>query len=287
MGTTSLRGVALVTGASRGLGRALAGALAEAGMDVALAARDEKAVNKASDTIAKTHGTKCISGAVNVARSDQVEAFVKRVHATLGRIDVLVNNAGIYGPIGTLTDCDVDAWRRAIEVNLFGTMYATRAVLPIMRAQRSGKIINLAGGGVGGPYVAARVSAYATSKAAVVQLTESIAREAEEYGVQVNAVSPGAVVTDMTYEIVQAGEERAGRELYQRTVRERQTGSSDAEPAKRLVVWLASAKSGRLTGKLLAATRDAYQDIDLEEARSSSLFTLRRVDGVHVVTDGS
>jgi 3-oxoacyl-[acyl-carrier protein] reductase len=274
-----LRGkVGLITGASRGVGRQIASALAAEGMKLALAARSATELDAARDAIEREHGVECTAHVVDVSNAAQVDAFVDAAHAAYGQIDLLVNNAGIHGAIGELPDCDVDEWRRAIEVNLFGTMHATRAVLRFMRARGSGKIVNFAGGGVGGPNVAPRVSAYTTSKAAIVQFTESVAREAAAYGVQINAISPGAVVTEMTAEVIKAGEERAGRELYQRTLRERASGSSSAEAAKRIVVWLASERSGTLTGKLLAATRDDFERFDVAALGSSSLYAVRRID---------
>jgi 3-oxoacyl-[acyl-carrier protein] reductase len=176
-------------------------------------------------------------------------------------------------------ECDPTEWKLAFEVNVFGTMHMCRAVLPVMRANRSGKIVNLAGGGVGGPGVASRVSAYAASKAAVVQLTESLAREVADDGVQVNAIAPGAVVTEMTAAVVAAGPERAGRELYERTRKQRESGGESPELAARLVVWLASDASGALTGKMLSAKWDKVDAIDVAAANRSSLYALRRIDG--------
>ena len=182
-----------------------------------------------------------------------------------------MNNAGVNGAIGRVDECDPAEWRLAFEVNVFGTMNACRAVLPHMRKQRSGKIVNLAGGGVGGPGVAPRVSAYAASKAAVVQLTESLSRELADDGVQVNAIAPGAVVTEMTAAVVAAGPEKAGKELYERTLKQRQSGGEPPELAANLVVWLASEASGALTGKMLSAKWDKVDAIDVARRPTAPL----------------
>ena len=275
----SLRGkVALVTGGSRGIGKAVADALAEQGMSLVIAARTEKEIDATREELARIHGTTCVGVPTDVAQPAEVSALVRKAREALGRIDVLVNAAGIVGAIGELHTCALEDWRRAIEVNLLGTVHTTREVLPIMRAQRAGKIINFAGGGVGGPNIAPRLSAYVTSKAAVVQFTECIAKEVGADNVQINAVSPGAVLTAMTAEVIAAGAERAGRELYERTQRERATGSDRAEHARRLVVWLASESSGSLSGKLLSAVRDQLDQIDVDAAAKSSRYTLRRID---------
>ncbi|HSQ67049.1 MAG TPA: SDR family oxidoreductase [Polyangiaceae bacterium] len=270
--------VAIVTGGSRGIGLAIARGLGVEGARVAIASRTARELEAARVKLAG-EGIETLARVTDVARYEDVSALVAEVTRQWGRIDVLVNNAGINGAIGRLDECDLAEWKRAIEVNLFGTMHACRAVLPAMRAQRSGKIVNLAGGGVGGPGVAPRVSAYATSKAAVVQFTESLARELVEDGIQMNAIAPGAVVTEMTAAVVAAGPEKAGKELYERTLKQRESGGEPPELAANLVVWLASDASGALTGKMLSAKWDKVATIDVPSANKSSLFALRRIDG--------
>jgi 3-oxoacyl-[acyl-carrier protein] reductase len=271
--------IALVTGGSRGIGFAIARALGRQGARVAITSRTPSELEAARAKL-ESDRIEIVGRPADVARYEDVRALVDAVHERWGHIDVLVNNAGVTGAIGRVDECDLAAWKLAIEVNLYGTMHACRAVLPMMRERRAGKIINVAGGGVGGPGVAARVSAYAASKAAIVQFTEAIAREAMSEGIQVNAIAPGAVVTEMTAGIVAAGPEHAGRELFERTLQQRQSGAESPDLAAQLVVWLASPESGALTGKLLSAKWDKVFAINIDEANRSSLYTLRRVDGV-------
>jgi 3-oxoacyl-[acyl-carrier protein] reductase len=270
--------VAIVTGGSRGIGLAIARALGAEGARVAIASRTHKEVDAARHQLEKEH-VEVLARPTDVTSLPEVQMLVNDVLQRWGRIDVLVNNAGVNGAIGRIDECDPLEWKQAIEVNLFGTMHACRAVLPTMRERRSGKIVNLAGGGVGGPGVAPRVSAYAASKAAIVQLTESLARELAADGVQVNAISPGAVVTEMTAAVVAAGPEKAGKELYERTLKQRESGGESPDLAAKLVVWLASEASGGLTGKMLSAKWDKPEGIDVEAANRSSLYALRRIDG--------
>ncbi len=271
--------VAVVTGGSRGIGLAIARALGRQGARVAIASRTGRELEEARAALER-EGVDVLAKPADVARLEDAQALVDAVVARWGRVDALVNNAGVNGAIGRIDECDAGEWKLAFEVNVFGAMHMCRAVLPTMRARRRGKIVNLAGGGVGGPGVAPRVSAYTASKAAVVQLTESLAREVAEDGVQVNAIAPGAVVTEMTAAIVAAGPERVGKELYERTFAQRQAGGESPELAARLVAWLVSDASGALTGKMLSAKWDKVEAIDGASANRSSLFTLRRIDGV-------
>jgi 3-oxoacyl-[acyl-carrier protein] reductase len=269
--------VAIVTGGSRGIGLAIAQALGADGARVAIASRTARELDAAKAKLQEA-GVEAIALPTDVAKLADVEALVDAVLTRWARVDVLVNNAGVNGAIGRVDECDPAEWKAAFEVNVFGTMHSCRAVLPRMRLQRSGKIVNLAGGGVGGPGVAPRVSAYASSKAAIVQFTEALAREVADDGIQVNAIAPGAVVTEMTAAVVAAGPEKAGKELYERTLKQRQSGGEPPELAAKLVTWLASDASGALTGKMLSAKWDKVDAIDVPAANRSSLFTLRRID---------
>src|SRR5581483_8161438 len=242
---------ALVTGAGRGIGRAIAAALAAAGADVMLLARTPEELAAAAADVA-AHGRRALVRRVDVTDADAVAAAVRDAEAAFGHVDVLVNNAGVQGPIGPLVDAPVGEWIRAVDINLIGTFLVTRAVLPGMMARRRGKIVNLSGGGAsaGRPFF----SAYAASKAAVVRLTETLAAEVREHGIDVNAVAPGGVNTRMTEQIVAAGA-RAGGDLRQ-AERQLAGGGVPAERAAALVVLLASAASDGLTGRLISAVHD-------------------------------
>jgi NAD(P)-dependent dehydrogenase (short-subunit alcohol dehydrogenase family) len=278
MGLRQLAGrVAIVTGGSRGVGLSIAEALGAAGATVAIASRTPDELASACTKL-QASGLQAMSRVADVTRSADVESLVGSVLERYGRIDVLVNNAGTYGAIGRLDECDPVEWQRAFDVNVFGTVNGCRAVLPQMRAQRSGVILNLAGAGVGGPLAAPRITAYAASKAAVVQLTESLAAEVAQDGIRVNAVAPGAVLTEMTAAMIAAGPDKGGV-LYAAAVAQRASGGDPVEPVRKLAVWLASEASGGLTGKLISAKWDTIDAIEAASARPS-LFSLRRIDGV-------
>jgi 3-oxoacyl-[acyl-carrier protein] reductase len=270
--------VAIVTGGSRGIGLAIARALGAEGAKVAVASRTQSELDAARAALEKD-GIQVLVRATDVAKAAELDALVAEVLGKWGRVDALVNVAGVIGAIGRLEESDPAEWRLAFEVNVFGAMNACRAVLPVMRKQRSGKIVNFAGGGIGGPGVMPRWSAYTASKAAVVQFTESLARELVDDNVQVNAVAPGAVVTEMTAGVVAAGPERAGKALYEQTLKQRQSGGESPDLAAKMVVWLASEASGALTGKMLSAKWDKVEGIDTAAVNKSSRWSLRRIDG--------
>ena len=186
--------VAVITGAGRGIGRAIALAYAREGANLALAARSEsdlqEVVSAASDL-----GAEAIALPTDVTSQEDSERLARGAVERFGRIDVLVNNAGISGPIGQLQDNDIADWVSTISVNLTGTFLVCRAVIPTMLAQSGGKIINLSGAGATNAW--SNMSAYCSSKAAVVRLTEVLAQELESAGITVNALGPGSVHTSM------------------------------------------------------------------------------------------
>ena len=186
--------VALVTGASRGIGRAVALAFAQSGADVAINYREREADAEAVVAAVRALGRRAIAASADVARSDAVQAMTRRVEAELGKVDILVNNAGIgiIRGVEDITEADFD---RTIAVNLKSAFLCTQAVLPGMRARRWGRIVNISSGaarGAGGIGVH-----YNASKAGIEGLTRGYAARLVKDGVTVNAVAPSLIDTDM------------------------------------------------------------------------------------------
>ena len=267
--------VAVVTGAGRGIGKAIALAFAREGADVVVVSRTPSEVKETAAQIGAL-GRHALALRVDVSRVQDVENMVASATEEFGRIDVLVNNAGILGPVGPLVENDVKHWIETIKVNLIGTFLCCKAVLPVMIAQRKGKIINLSGGGAA--YPNPRFSAYATSKAAVVRLTDTLAEELTEFNIQVNAIAPGAINTGIQEEILAAGKV-AGKKALAEARKVRETGGTHLNVPAALAVFLASEESKGLTGKLISAVWDDWQNLGkrVSEIVSTDLYTLRRV----------
>jgi NAD(P)-dependent dehydrogenase (short-subunit alcohol dehydrogenase family) len=270
---------AVITGANRGLGRAIAEHFVRAGASVVLVARGERLLAETQDelrTLARP-GQGVHAWPADVSDRASVAAAVEHARHVLNDITVLVNNAGVYGPMGRVEDADWDAWVRAVEINLFGTVLMCRAVIPLMRSRGYGKIINLSGGGATAPLP--RFSAYAAAKAAVVRLTETLAEELRDASVDVNAIAPGALNTRLLDEVLAAGPERVGRDFFDRSLRQRDEGGAPLEKGAALGVFLASGASDGISGRLLSAVWDDWARLPewRDRLAKSDIFTLRRI----------
>lgn len=270
--------VALIVGAGRGIGEAIAFRFAAEGARLILAARTATELDGVAEMVKAAGGTAHFV-ATDVTAPGEVAYLVQKSIETFGQIDILVNAAGTYGPIGRVWEIDAHEWTRTFSVNLFGLFLLCQAVLPHMIRAGRGKIINFSGGGATSPLC--RFSAYGVSKAAVVRLTETLAEEVKEFNIQVNAIAPGAVDTKLQDSVLAAGE-RAG-DLLQRIRRLRETGEGGTprEVPAELAVFLASDYSRNLTGRLISAPNDKWESWTEErigQVMSQPWFTLRRMD---------
>jgi NAD(P)-dependent dehydrogenase (short-subunit alcohol dehydrogenase family) len=265
---------ALITGAGRGIGAAIAMAFAAEGARLTISSRNREELEAVAKAC-RADGARCSVHVADVSERKPVQNLVQ----SAGDVDVLVNCAGVYGPIGLLTDNDLDEWERGLRVNLLGTLYACREVIPGMVARGRGSIINLSGGGATAPLP--NFSLYAVSKAGVARLTDTLAAELAGTGVRVNAIAPGLVDTKLQNDVLDAGE-RAGP-LFSRIRKARESGSgtTPVEVPAQLAVFLASDASDGLTGKLISAPHDPWREWDgpqIEKLNGSAWYTIRRLD---------
>jgi len=270
---------ALITGGSQGLGFAIARAFIAEGADVMLCARGAELLERAQRELAGVtkQPSRVLAMAADVSARDQVHRLVQTTLAEFGGLDILVCNAGVYGPKGALQDVDWVEWSNAIAINLMGTALACQAVLPHFLQRGHGKILLLSGGGATKPLP--HLSAYAASKAAVVRLGETLAEEVRGAGIDVNAIAPGALNTRLLDEILEAGPEKVGADFYEQAARQKAQGGTALELGASLCVFLASSASDGITGKLISAVWDPW-DILTEhthDLRDSDIYTLRRI----------
>jgi len=232
----------VITGASRGLGRAIALALADAGADVALAGRSKDALAETAQR-ATASGRRALVVPTDVASYAEVEGLIQRTIHELGRLDVVVNNAGV-AKVAPLAEMTSEDWRFMLDVNLTGVFNGCRAAAPHLIAQKSGKVINVASvlGGVGLP----GYTIYGATKGGVIALTRALGVEWARHNVQVNAIAPGWFATDMTHE---AFADSRINERLTRDIPARRIGRADEIGP--LAVYLASASSDFMTGQTL------------------------------------
>jgi len=254
--------VAVITGGGKGIGKAIALAFAGEGADVVIAARTEADLKKTAAEIEKT-GRKCLAIATDLAVPEQVLTMVDRALKAFGKVDVLVNNSGMGGPVASVADMELEAWNQTLAINLTGAMLCTKYILKNdMIPRKSGNIINISSvaGRMGEPYR----SPYSASKWGLIGFTQSLAMEVGKYGIRVNCIAPGPVEGEriewalrqvsknqgITYE--QAVEGEVARTALGRMVK--------PEEVAALAVFLASEKSAGITGQTINCSAGLMMD---------------------------
>jgi len=272
---------AIITGSNQGMGLEIARKFVLAGADLMLCARNVGMLEDARAELAglASVGQKIVIQVADVSKESDVRHVVAQTLEQLGGCHILVNNAGVYGPKGEIESVDWADWRKAIEINVYGSVLMSRAVLPHFKAQAYGKVIQLSGGGATNPLP--RISAYAVSKAAIVRYAETLAEEVRGTGIDVNSLAPGALNTRMLDEILQAGPEKVGQAFYERAVKQKENGGAPFDKGADLALFLASSASDGITAKLISAVWDDWErwPEHLDELSSSDVYTLRRIAG--------
>lgn len=274
--------VAVITGGAGGIGKTIVKSFLKEGAWVVVADINGSALKDILSELKPFQKNRLSGIKTDISDAKQVKRLIDSTVAKYGTADILVNIAGIQKPIGQLTESDDTKWIKNIHTNIIGTMLCCKYVLPVMISKKKGKIINFSGGGATFPRV--NFSAYASSKAAIVRFTETIAEEVKDSGIDINAISPGSVYTKMLEEIILAGN-KAGKHDLEGTIKIKKEGGVPPELSAELCVFLASGASDGITGKLISAVWDNWKDFDknIPEIMNSSIYTLRRVDGKKIV----
>ncbi|AMY11725.1 2-(R)-hydroxypropyl-CoM dehydrogenase [Luteitalea pratensis] len=276
----TLQGVrALVTGANQGFGEAVARRYVQEGARVFLCARNAARLDESGRALQALAASPDMVQwmPADVSRPADVEAMVAAAVSAFGGLDVLVCNAGVYGPKGPIETVDWQEWSDAITINLGGAVLCCRAALPHMRAQGHGAIVLLSGGGATKPMPF--LSAYAASKAALVRFGETLAEEVADAGITVNAVAPGALNTRLLDEVLDAGAERVGEAFYAQALKQKASGGTPLDRGAELCAFLASPAARGVSGRLISAVWDPWAELPqlAEQLRGSDIYTLRRI----------
>lgn len=269
---------ALITGGSQGLGKVIAEHFLREGANIVICARSEKDLAATRDELAKQFPAQKIAAKTcDVSNEAQVNELVAFALKELGSLQALVLNAGVYGPMGPTESVSLDEWRRAIDINLFGVLLPCRAAIPHFKKAGRGKIVVLSGGGATNPMP--NISSYATSKAAVIRLMETLAEELKPFRVDVNAIAPGALATRLVDEVLAAGPDKVGAAFFEKNKGWKENGAVPLELGASLAVYLASTESDGITGKLISAQWDPWKDLQQhrDELAKSDIYCLRRI----------
>jgi len=270
---------AIVTGANRGFGFEIAKKFVIEGASVVICGRDALQVDRAVEALRDlaSQNQTVLGLPLDVSKEENVKQMITTAIGRLGRIDIVVNNAGVYGPKGLIENVDSGEWTSAVQVNLFSVFFVCKWILPHMKHNNAGKIINLSGGGATSPLP--RISAYAASKAAVVRLTETLAEECREYNIEINAVAPGALNTRLLDEVLESGPDVVGKSFYEKAVRQKADGGTPLALGADLCVYLASSESNGITGKLISAPWDPWLNLAhyREILQKTDIYNLRRI----------
>lgn len=262
--------VALVTGAGRGIGRAIALALSDAGAAVAICARSQDEVTGVAGEI-EGRGRHALAVRCDVTDRQEVERMAAAVEETIGPVTLLVNNAGRFGPVGPLAAIDPDNWWQALEVNVRGPLYCARAVLPGMLARGYGRIVNVSSGI--GFAATPMLSAYVVSKTALYRLSENLAAETRGHGVSVFAIDPGLVRTAISESALSCGEPSIEQWFIDAFAHQEDVSTAAAAT---LVVQLASGAADVLSGRNIDVSDDVAQMVaQAADIERHDLYVLR------------
>lgn len=269
--------IALITGASRGLGNFCAKRFWDEGFNLLIVSSNKNQLDQAEREFSKKNGQKILTFACDLSNEDQIENLVKFFKENFSHLNVLLNNAAIQGPIGSLIDNDLDLWKKTLRINFYAPVFLIQALVPLMKDSENASIINISGGGA--TNARPNFSAYASSKVALVRFSECLAEELKESGIKVNCVAPGAMNTSMLTEVLKTGLLSAGEKEIAIAKKVFNEGGASMEKVADLLIFLSGYKSRGITGKLISAIWDNWENWPnhLGQLDSKDLYTLRRI----------
>lgn len=266
---------ALITGATGVIGSTIAEFFAREGCNLILGGQKAEKLAELKNKLAG-NPVNIETFVCDVSQRVEVLALADFISQQFGTLNIVVTAAGSYGCIGSLIQCEPEEWLSAIQVNLLGTMMTIKYCLPLLSQAGNNKIITFAGGGEG---PMPNFSSYVSSKGGIWRLVETLAEELKSFAVEINSISPGAVRSGFTDNLLLAGEDNAGKEMYAKTLEQIKTGGESPEKAAALAVFLASDASNGLSGKNISAVWDNWQELPkhLAEIMNSDVYNFKRI----------
>ena len=265
----------LITGGTSGIGLEIIRKLADQNFNILTCARSKKKLSQIKKKFKEIKIFKC-----DVSKESNVKELFNFSKKNFKSIDIIINAAGIYGEIEKIENSNFKRWKEAIEVNFFGTYLICKYFIPLLKVSKVKKIINFSGGGAFNSFP--NYSAYASSKAALVRFTETLASELKNDNISVNCIAPGFVATPLHQATLIAGDKKAGKDFLKFTINKLKNGSVPIEIPVKCLEFLISNKSKNLTGKTISASFDKWHTKKFQNKISSynksDIFTMRRVN---------
>jgi NAD(P)-dependent dehydrogenase (short-subunit alcohol dehydrogenase family) len=268
----------VITGGSRGLGLFIVDSFLRSGCNVVFCARSgsevESAVNSLRPVVCS--GRTVIGLRCDVRLEEDVDLLFREADQ-LGKIDIVINNAGTYGPIARLEEASLSKWVETFEINLFAAARVLQRAIPRMKSRGRGKLIQISGGGVG---PVPGCTAYQASKYALVRLTETVAEELRPWNIDCNAVAPGPMNTRMLEAVLSAGPETTSEAFFRQNMEWSKGTGAEVSPAlaAKLCLFLASDRSSGITGRLISAVWDPWENLfEHREDVTGDVYALRRI----------
>ena len=269
----------IITGANQGLGLEIAKHFYQLGSNIAICARDKNKLLQVKKQLKPKPNQIIIIEKCDVSKSNEIDIFFKKIEKKFKNIDVLINNAGVYGPKGKMEDTSWKDFKKTLDINLFGSIYFTKKIIPYFKKKNKGKIIQISGGGAASPLPF--FSAYATSKAGIVRFVENISEELKSYNIDINAIAPGPINTRMLDEVLTKQPKEVGELFYKKSLKQKKNGGTDIKKILECIEFLSYKKSDGISGKLISVLWDNWKNFNKYKKilKKSDVGNLRRIIG--------
>lgn len=268
-----------ITGANQGLGLSTALHFASLNSNLILCGRNKIKNNKALKILKKVTSKEIIFENLDISNKKKFDFFFKKVEKKFKKIDILISNAGIYGPKGFSETLPWKDWKKTIDINLMGNIYVINKLIKHFKKNKWGKIIQISGGGAASSFP--MFCPYSVSKAGIVRFIENISIEAKKYNVYANSIAPGPINTRMLNEVLKAGPKKVGIEFYNKSLSQLKSGGTDISKIVSLIHYLADKTGDGISGKLISVQWDNWKNFHKKKTilKNSDVGTLRRIAG--------